>query len=80
MQIEVTRALFNFPGERTFALVTHKLDQLRNCDLIIVLGGGTIKEIGSHQALLNSGGEYARVYRKQAEAYFDESKRGSLEF
>jgi ABC-type multidrug transport system fused ATPase/permease subunit len=80
MQIEINRALFEFPGERTFALVTHKLDQLRNCDVIIVLGGGTIKEFGSHEALLASGGEYARVYRKQAEAYFDESKRGTLEF
>jgi ATP-binding cassette subfamily B protein len=48
--------------------------------VIIVLGGGTIKEFGSHEALLASGGEYARVYRKQAEAYFDESKRGTLEF
>ena len=80
MQIEINRALFEFPGERTFALVTHKLDQLRNCDLIIVLGGGTVREIGSHEALLAAGGEYARVYRKQAEAYFDESKRETLDF
>lgn len=80
MQIEINRALFEFPGDRTFVLVTHKLDQLRNCDIVIVLGGGTIREYGSHAALLASGGEYARVYRKQAEAYFDESRRGSLEF
>jgi ATP-binding cassette subfamily B protein len=80
MQIEINKALFDFPGKRTFALVTHKLDQLRNCDLIIVLGGGTIKEFGSHEALLASNGEYARVYRKQAEAYFDESTRGTLQF
>ena len=80
MQIEINRALFDFPGERTFVLVTHKLDQLRNCDLILVLGGGSVQEFGSHEALLASGGEYARVYRKQAEAYFDESKRGTLEF
>lgn len=80
MQIEINRALFRFPGDRTFALVTHKLDQLRNCDLIIVLGGGTVREIGSHEALISSGGEYARVYRKQAEAYFSESKRSFLDF
>lgn len=80
MQIEINRALFEFPGDRTFVLVTHKLDQLRNCDLILVLGGGTVREFGSHDALLASGGEYARVYRKQAEAYFNESKRGALEF
>lgn len=80
MQLEINRALFEFPGDRTFVLVTHKLDQLRNCDLIIVLGGGTIREFGSHEALIASGGEYARVYRKQAEAYFDESRRQSLDF
>ncbi len=80
MQIDINRKLFQFPGERTFVLVTHKLDQLRDCDLIIVLGNGTIREFGSHEALIASGGEYLRLYRKQAEAYFDERKRDTLDF
>jgi ATP-binding cassette subfamily B protein len=36
---------------------------------IIVFARGKIAEDGSHDALMRSGGEYARLYREQAKWY-----------
>lgn len=37
--------------------------------LVVVLDGGTIIERGTHAALLNRGGAYARLFATQAQAY-----------
>jgi len=38
-------------------------------DLIVVLDGARVAEVGSHEALLARGGTYAELYGIQARAY-----------
>jgi ATP-binding cassette subfamily B protein len=38
-------------------------------DLIVVLDGGAIEELGNHDQLLARGGRYAELYRLQASGY-----------
>jgi ATP-binding cassette subfamily B protein len=38
-------------------------------DLIVVLDGRRVVEVGSHEELMASGGAYAEVYALQAAAY-----------
>jgi ABC-type multidrug transport system fused ATPase/permease subunit len=38
-------------------------------DLILVMDGGTITEMGSHGELMDRGGLYAELYELQARAY-----------
>ena len=38
-------------------------------DLIVVLDGARVVEVGSHEALLAKGGSYAELYGIQAAAY-----------
>ena len=38
-------------------------------DLIVVLDGSRLVEIGSHEQLMRQGGSYADLYRIQAAAY-----------
>ena len=38
-------------------------------DLIVVLDGSKLVEIGSHEALMAKGGPYAELYGIQAAAY-----------
>ena len=50
-------------------LISHRLDGIRRAGLIIVLRDGQLIEQGSHDALMLADGEYARLFRLQAEAF-----------
>ena len=50
-------------------LVSHRFSTVRMADLIIVLDGSRLAEIGSHDALMQRGGVYAELFRLQANAY-----------
>ena len=50
-------------------LVSHRFSTVRMADLIIVLDGSRLVEIGSHQELIRQEGLYAELFRLQANAY-----------
>jgi ATP-binding cassette, subfamily B, bacterial len=52
-------------------LIGHRLDGIRRADLIVVLRDGSIAEQGTHDALMRSDGEYARLFRTQAQGFLD---------
>ncbi len=51
---------------RTVICVSHRISSVRDCDQIIVLEAGRIRERGSHRELMLAGGYYARTARQQA--------------
>ncbi len=51
--------------DRTVLLIGHRVSTLRFADHIVVLDNGKIIEQGSHEALLQLGGLYAEMDRKQ---------------
>ncbi len=57
------------PGGRITILVSHRFSTVRMADFIVVLDGSRVVESGAHEALLAKGGQYAELYRLQAEAY-----------
>ncbi|MBX3012621.1 MAG: ABC transporter ATP-binding protein [Caldilineaceae bacterium] len=50
-------------------LVSHRFSTVQMADLIVVLSGGQIVEIGSHAALIAQGGLYAELFELQAQSY-----------
>ena len=50
-------------------LVSHRFSTVRMADLIVVLDGGRVREMGSHDELMVAGGLYAELYRLQSRAY-----------
>src|SRR5215469_3267267 len=50
-------------------LVSHRFSTVRMADLIVVLDGSRVAEVGSHDELLARGGPYGQLYRIQAQAY-----------
>ena len=51
----------------TQILIAHRLNTIRNADLILVLEEGAIGGQGSHDALLAKQGRYAALVRSQLE-------------
>ncbi|MGH9273201.1 MAG: ABC transporter ATP-binding protein, partial [Acidimicrobiales bacterium] len=54
---------------RITILVSHRFSTVRMADLIVVLDGAKLVEIGTHDDLLANGGQYAELYEIQAAAY-----------
>jgi ATP-binding cassette subfamily B protein len=54
---------------RITLLVSHRFSTVRMADLIVVLDGAHVVEVGSHQDLLARGGQYAELYAIQAASY-----------
>ncbi len=56
-------------GGRITILVSHRFSTVRMADLIVVLDGARVAEVGTHDALMAQGGHYAELYGIQAAAY-----------
>lgn len=54
---------------KTVFMVTHRLASVQMADRILVLKAGCLIEQGTHQELLDLGGEYATMFRLQAKHY-----------
>jgi ATP-binding cassette subfamily B protein len=54
---------------RVTILVSHRFSTVRMADLIVVLDGARVVEVGTHEALMAKGGQYAELYGIQAAAY-----------
>lgn len=54
---------------RTVLLISHRLGSCRLADRILLLGDGRLIEEGSHKELLAMNGQYAELYRNQAQWY-----------
>ena len=50
---------------RTSIIIAHRLSTIQSCDKIIVMHKGEIKEMGTHQQLLEKQGLYYKLYQLQ---------------
>lgn len=50
-------------------LITHRFSTVASADLVVVLVGGRVAEVGRHADLIAAGGAYAELYELQAAGY-----------
>ncbi|KAJ2308963.1 hypothetical protein IWW55_000054 [Coemansia sp. RSA 2706] len=61
----VQDALDKLAADRTTISIAHRLSTIRNCDQIYVVREGIVSENGTHDELVQQGGEYAAMVRAQ---------------
>jgi len=65
-EAEIHAALQNVMRGRTTFIIAHRIQSLRDADLILVLDQGRIVQRGSHEELMAQEGIYHRIYDMQA--------------
>ena len=58
----IQKAVRELLNGRTSIIIAHRLSQITNCDKIVVIDGGKVSEIGSHDELIANGGFYSKLY------------------
>ena len=68
-EVDLVRRLLELGRGRTAIVVSHRLGIARMADRILVMEEGRVVEEGTHAALLDADGLYARMWRAQASWY-----------
>jgi ATP-binding cassette subfamily B protein len=64
-ELKIQKALTELARGRTTLIIAHRLSTVRNSNRIVVLDDEGVREEGSHEELLASGGLYRSLYRSQ---------------
>ncbi|HET7897174.1 MAG TPA: ABC transporter ATP-binding protein, partial [Flavisolibacter sp.] len=66
-ELMIEKAINHLISGRTSIVIAHRLSTIQRADKIIVLDKGELKEIGTHQELLERGGFYSKLHQMQFE-------------
>lgn len=66
-EILIQNAMTKLMENKMSFVIAHRLSTIRNADIIMYMENGDIKEIGSHEELMEREGRYAVLYRSQFE-------------
>ena len=64
-EIKIQKAFAELMRGRTSFIVAHRLNTIKNADMILVMKDGKIIERGTHDELMQAGGFYAGLYGSQ---------------
>ncbi|GGH58069.1 multidrug ABC transporter permease [Paenibacillus silvae] len=68
-EYNLNQLMLDAAKDRTVVFISHRLSTTRMADKIYLFEKGEIKEVGSHEQLIGINGEYAKMFKKQAESY-----------
>jgi ATP-binding cassette subfamily B protein len=63
-ELEVLNLFSDVSNDTTLIVISHRLDTIRNCDRIIVLNDGYVKNVGSHDFLVQNCDLYKIMFSK----------------
>ncbi len=66
---ELNDIIFSGSDDKTVIIISHRLSAARASDKIIMLESGRLIEEGTHDSLMNLGGQYAAMFSLQSKKY-----------
>ncbi|MCB2293456.1 ABC transporter ATP-binding protein/permease [Clostridium algoriphilum] len=64
-EIGIQKAFLKMLKGRTSFIIAHRLSTIKESDIILVMDNGNIVQSGTHEKLLEIGGQYAQLYNSQ---------------
>ncbi|MBD3185301.1 ATP-binding cassette domain-containing protein [Candidatus Bathyarchaeota archaeon] len=61
-EARIQAALKNLMTERTTIIITHRLSTIRNADLVVLMDGGEVRDVGTHEELHARQPDYASIF------------------
>ena len=71
---QIQTAIFDLIEDKTAIVIAHRLSTILRMDRIIVLEHGKILEEGTHQELLDLGGNYSKMWKHQSGEFLSSAK------
>ncbi len=67
-EVLIQSAISELVYDKTVIIVAHRLQSIMNADQIVVLDNGNVREVGTHNSLINENGMYAHLWQEQSKA------------
>ncbi|WP_298843881.1 ATP-binding cassette domain-containing protein [uncultured Clostridium sp.] len=64
-ELKIQKAFIKMLKGRTSFIIAHRLSTIKESDIILVMDNGNIVQSGTHDELLEKGGQYSRLYNSQ---------------
>ncbi len=78
-EYELFKNIMKEGRDHTMLFISHRLSSVKSCDKVFMLEKGRLIEEGSHRQLMDLGGSYAQMYKKQAMNYLALDEDGEVE-
>ncbi|MBU3198409.1 ABC transporter ATP-binding protein/permease [Clostridium estertheticum] len=64
-ELKIQKAFIKMLKGRTSFIIAHRLSTIKESDIILVMDNGNIVQSGTHEELLEKGGQYSQLYNSQ---------------